>query len=76
MTDAQSIYAALYGPSSEELRRSLAGIGDHLQQALEELHTRPSPDAADRLSIELEGARRAVVRFRERLLAEERSDGR
>lgn len=76
MTAACVIYAALYGPSCEELRRTLPDIGEHLQHAFGDLHACPTPHDADRLAVELDGARRAVLRFRERLLAEERSDGR
>jgi hypothetical protein len=73
---AHASYDALYGPSSEELRRSLPAVGEHLQSVMEDLRVRPSAEAAARVAIELEGAKRAVLRFRERLLAEERSDGR
>lgn len=76
MSTPYASYDALYGPSSDELRRSLPGIGDHLQHALDELHARPSAEAASRVAIELEGAQRAVLRLRGRLLVEERSDGR
>ncbi|GHA74967.1 hypothetical protein [Cognatilysobacter bugurensis] len=76
LSAAHASYDALYGPSSEELRRSLPTMGDHLQRALDELDARPSAEAASRVAIELEGAQRAALRFRERLLAEERGDGR
>lgn len=75
-SDGMAHYAALYGPTSEELRRSLPRIGDHLCSAFEGLHARPSREAAEWLAAELDGARRVVLRFQERLLAEEWSDGR
>lgn len=76
MTAAETATPINNGPSSEALRRGLPHIGDHLACAFDDLHARPSAEAAQWLAAELEGARRAVLRFRERLLAEERSDGR
>lgn len=71
-----ALYAALYGPTADELRRSLPEIGEHLQRSLESLSAEPTAEMAERIAVELDGARRAVMRFRERLLVEGRSDGR
>jgi hypothetical protein len=76
VTAVHAIQLAYEGPSTDSLRRSLPRIGEHLSGALDDLHARPSPEAAEWLAAELDGARRAVLRFRERLLAEERSDDR
>lgn len=64
------MYAALYGPSVEELRRSLPEIGDGLQAQLHELYARPNPTAADQLAANLDGARRAVLRLAEAIRRE------
>jgi hypothetical protein len=76
MTAAETAAAIAKGPSTEALRRGLPYIGDHLAGSFDDLYARPSAEAAQWLAEELEGARRAVLRFCERLLAEERSDGR
>jgi hypothetical protein len=64
------MYAALYGPSADELRRSLPEIGDGLQVQLHELYARPDPTAADQLAANLDGARRAVLRLAETIRRE------
>jgi len=69
-------YAALYGPSTESMRQSLPEIGEGLAAQLAELHKRPSPDAAEQLARNLDGARVAVMRYRERLVAEGAGDER
>lgn len=69
-------YAALYAPTAEELRRSLPEIGDGLQAQLHNLYARPSAADAERVAANLDGARRAVMRLRERLIAEGRGDAR
>ncbi len=65
--------AALYGqpqPQVEPLRRQLPEIGSGLHAQFEQLHLRPSPDAAERLALNLDAARLAVLRLREALLRE------
>jgi hypothetical protein len=59
------MYAALYGPSVEELRVSLPEIGDGLQAQLHELYSYPDPTAADQLAANLDSARRALLRLAE-----------
>jgi uncharacterized membrane protein len=49
---------------------SLADIGDALRQQLHELAERPDPDHAADIAANLNGARLAVLRFRERLMME------
>lgn len=69
--EAQTAYASLYAPSAESLRLSLPEIGEGLAAQLVELHKRPSAAAAEQVAANLDGARRAVLRYRERLLAGE-----
>ena len=73
---AQAAYAALYNPSAESLRTSLPEIGEGLAAQLVELHKRPCVAAAEQVAANLDGARRAVLRYRERLIAEGFGDGR
>lgn len=73
---AATVYAALYGPSADDLRSGLPDIGDGLQAQLHELFRDPTPEAAERVAINLAGAQRAVQRFREALLREGAGDGR
>lgn len=74
--EAAAMYAAQYGPSVEELRRSLPDIGDGLQAQLHELYASPDPTAAEQLAANLDGARRAVLRLAEAIRREGRGDGR
>lgn len=71
-----AMYAALYGPSADELRRSLPEIGDGLQAQLHEIYFRPEPAAAERQAANLDGTRRAVLRLAEAIRREGRGDGR
>lgn len=66
---------SLQGPLSEELARSLPDIGETLHAQLDELSARPTADGAEQLAINLDGARRAVLRLRERLMLEGGDDG-
>jgi hypothetical protein len=73
--EAAAIHAALYGPSADELRRSLPEIGDGLQAQLHDIYFRPEPAAAEHLAANLDGARRAVLRLAEAIRREGRGDG-
>lgn len=72
---AATVYATLRRPAAEDLRRSLPEIGEHLQAAFHELALRPTADGAELLAIELGGAQRAVLRYRECLIAESQGSG-
>ena len=67
--------ARLYGPSGEEIRRSLAEHGDGLQGQLHELSARPSIERCDTAIRNLVGLADLLRRYRERLIAGE-GDGR
>ena len=69
-------YVTAYTPSVEDLRTGLPDMGDGLQAQLHELYARPSADAAERVAANLDGARRAVLRLRERIISEGSGDGR
>ena len=69
------LYAALYAPTSAELRLSLPGIAKGLYAQLDELYEHPSIVACDRLAANLSGAARAVLRLREALLRDGGNDG-
>jgi len=60
---------------AEHLRQQLPDIGDGLHAQLSELSKRPRADAAERLAINLEGARRVVMTYREELLRQGAEDG-
>lgn len=66
---------AIGGPPAEVLARLLPDVATSLHVQLDELRTRPTPDGAERLAINLDGARRAVLRLRERLMLEGGGDG-
>lgn len=76
MNAAQRAYAALYSPTAEDLRRGLPEIAEGLQSQLMGLYARPDVDAATHVAANLAGAQRAVLRLRERLIAEGQGDGR
>lgn len=62
--------ARLYSPSAESLRRDLPEIGECIRAQLLELHREPTPERVDVLLIAVEGIRRHLARYRERLVAE------
>ena len=68
-------HAPIYTADADTLRESLPDIGEGLQAQLAELYARPDPDRAERLASNLDGARRVVLSFRERLIAEGTGDG-
>ena len=74
MTGAQAHAAAqarLYGPSGEEIRRSLPDHGDGIQGQLHELSVRPSVERIDTAIRNLDGITQLLRRYRERLIAGE-----
>ena len=68
--------ARLYGPSAEEIRRSLPEHGDAIQGQLHELSTRPSVERVDIAVRNLDGLATLLRRYRERLQSEGAGDGR
>lgn len=68
--------SALYGPTAADLARSLADVGEALATQLQALAMDPEPSLAMEIAINLGGAQRAVLRLRERLLAEEQDGDR
>lgn len=67
--------APAYVPQLEDLRRQLPDLGDGLQAQCHELYAHPTPERCERVAVNLEGARRAVLTLRERLLAEGEGHG-
>ena len=53
---------------SHDARALCPDIGDRLQAQFHELAIRPTPDGAERLAIQLEGARRHLLSMRAQLL--------
>lgn len=74
--NAAAQYAALYAPTSDDLRRTLPDVVEGLSAQLRELSERPHPEACDRLSANLAGAQTTVRKLREALLREGGSHGR
>ncbi|MBE2211194.1 MAG: hypothetical protein IAE66_06265 [Xanthomonadaceae bacterium] len=62
--------AALYGPSAVALARTMAELGEGLSAQLADLERDPTPVRAELMAINLEGAKRAVLRLREALVRE------
>ncbi len=56
------VMRALYGPRSEDLRRSLLGRSDGLSTELHGLYTRAGAVSADQVAANLDGAGGAVLR--------------
>ena len=65
MSSAGVCLNAAYLPRASDLARSLPEIADALHAQLCELSARPTPDGAEILAANLDGARRAVLRLRE-----------
>ena len=72
---AAAIYAALQGPSVEDLRRGLPEIGSGLESQFHGLYERPSAAAAESLAANLAGAHRACLRLAEAIRREGSGDG-
>ena len=62
--------ARLYAVPAETQRRALPEIGEVLNAQLVELYQRPSIAGADQLAANLDGARRAVLRYADALRRE------
>jgi hypothetical protein len=69
-SSARSAYASLYGPPACDLARGLGEVGEALATQMARLETAPDPDECERVARNLDGAARACMRLRERLLAE------
>ena len=67
--------AALYGPSAATLAAQMVELGEGLAAQLADLARDPTPVRAELMSINLEGAKRAVLRLREAIQREERGHG-
>lgn len=74
-TQISSAYRALQQPTAAELGDYLPDLAEGLHAQLGELHARPCADKADRLAVNLEGARLHVLRLRERLVIEGEGPG-
>lgn len=59
--------ATLYGPTAQEQASGLPEIGEGLATQLADLARDPTPVRAELMAINLEGAKRAVLRLREAL---------
>jgi len=68
--------APVYTPNAEDLRRQFPDLADGIHAQLSDLWVRPRPDAAETLASNLDGARRLILAYRERLLAEGEGHGR
>lgn len=55
---------------SWSLHRQLPDLAERCQAQLLELHRAPTPERAERMAIELEGARQQVLRYRQALIQE------
>lgn len=64
--------ARLYGPSTETQSKALPDLGEGLRTQLENLSLDPTPARCEVVAANLDGARRAVLRLREGLVAEGR----
>lgn len=62
-------------PDADMLRRALPELADHLAAQLHELHRVPTPERAERMSIELEGIRRHVLNLRAAMQREAQGGG-
>jgi hypothetical protein len=69
-SESMRAYAALYAPSSDELRRQLPDIGENLGTQLSELSARPSLDRCDRIAASLTGVQLTVQKLREAMVRE------
>lgn len=70
MTAATDCLRGLRGPTTQQQATALADMGAGLHAQLETLARDPAPWACEQMAVNLEGARRAVLRLRESLLTE------
>lgn len=68
--DHVAALALLYGMDADSLRRALPDLADGLHAQLLALHDGPSESACEQLALNLEGARRFVLRLAEAIHAE------
>ena len=61
--DNAAVYAALYGPNVDQLRKGLPDTGDGLQAQFHTLYEHLSAPAAERLAANLNGASQACLRL-------------
>ena len=73
--DHVAAQAALYGLSAAEQANAMPDLGEGLMAQLVTLSMDPTPSRCEHMAANLEGARRAVLRLRERLIAEGLGDG-
>ena len=62
--------AALHGHSAADLAASMAEVAEMLERQLTELATRPTIEGSMLVSVNLEGARLAVLRLRAAMVRE------
>lgn len=79
MSPADAHTAALgrtYGPTAAEQANAMSELGEGLMAQLVTLSMDPTPFRCEQMAANLEGAKRAVLRLRERLQSEDAdSDG-
>lgn len=71
MTVPVELLKALYAPAPVVPTSSLLDIADSLQGQFVALTNDPTPERCEALAANLDGARRALLRIREQLLAPE-----
>lgn len=72
---AQKLYSAQHAPTAVEMLAILPEIADLVHAQLCALSRSPRIEWCERLSTDLEGIRRHVMRLRERLVAEGEGHG-
>lgn len=75
MNAAVDAMARPYGVPAETQRRALPELGEALSAQLHELYARPSLAAADQVAANLDGAKRAVLRYAEAMRREGNENG-
>jgi hypothetical protein len=65
----------MYGPTFDDLRRTLPDIGDGLQAQIQDLYFHPSAGAAEHLAANLARAQRICLQLAEVIRREGSGDG-
>ena len=65
-----NVQRAPYEPPADDLRRLLPDLSERTAAQLLELHRSPTPERAERLALELEGARTLALKLRQALMRE------
>ncbi len=65
-----------YEPSADDLRRLLPDLSERTAAQILELHRCPTPERAERMAIELDGARTLALKLRQALMREGTPGGR